>query len=64
MPKQKYEESEFYSVDGGFLLALIEMQKRLYSQASLSGDERRDMANFLNAAIVQGQRVEGPIDLG
>lgn len=64
MPKQKYEKDEFYSVDGGLLLALIEMQKRLYSPAPLSGDERRDMANFLFAAITQGQRVEGPIGLG
>lgn len=64
MPKQQYEEDQFYSVDGRLLLALIEMSKRLYSPEPLSGDERRDMANFLDAAITLGQRVEGPIDLG
>jgi hypothetical protein len=58
---KKYKEDEYYSVDGRLLLALVELSKRLYSQAPLSGDERRDMANFLDAAVTQGQRVEGPL---
>lgn len=61
MPKPQYKQDEFYAVDGGLLLALIEMSKRLYAPTPLSGDERRDMANFLDATITRGQRVEGPI---
>lgn len=63
MPKQKYEKDDYYVVDGALLLQLIELSKRLYSPNPLSGDERRDIANFLSAAITHGQRVEGPVEL-
>lgn len=61
MANQKYKKDEYYSVDGALLLSLIDLSSRLYAPEPLSGDERRDIANFLNAAITQGQRVEGPI---
>lgn len=61
--RKQYKDNEMYVVDGGFLNALIRMSIVLSSGERLSDGERRDMGNFLDAAVTGGGRVEGPIDL-
>ena len=58
MPESRFE-NEDYVLAGGKLNLLEELRLRLYRGGSISHDERRDLANMMDAIL---DAVEGPLE--
>ena len=60
MKPSEIKREEYYQIEGGQLLRLVAVAKRLYTEQRLSGDEMRDMAQVIFEGVIPS--VEGPVE--